>query len=190
MGRHEEHRAEAAPSVRETDRTAFLDRLARRYSQPLTRFFTRRVANKADVPDLVQDVFIGLSRLKDPTQIERPETFLFVAAANALRDRNRRETTRHAGSHDAFDDEIDFGSGFSPERVLEARDALVRIRESLSDLPVRTRDTFVLRAFEELTMVEVARALGVSVRAAEKHYAKALIHVAAAVEGSRHPNCD
>ncbi|AQR63599.1 RNA polymerase subunit sigma-24 [Brevundimonas sp. LM2] len=168
-------------------RDAFLDGLARRYSQPLARFFARRVANKADVPDLVQDVFIGLSRMKDPTQIERPETFLFVAAANALRDRNRREITRRAGAHDEFDDQFNFGSGFSPERVLEARDALVRIRESLSDLPVRTRDAFVLRAFEELTMAEVASALGVSVRAAEKHYARALVHVAAALEGPSHP---
>lgn len=177
-------------AAREKNRAAFLETLARRYSLPLTKFFNRRVSNKADVPDLVQDVFVGLSRMKDPSKIDRPETFLFVAAANALRDRSRREMTRHALEHDEFDDSVDFGSGFSPERVLEAKDTLARIRASLSDLPARTRDAFVLRTFEELTMAEVAAALGVSVRAAEKHYARALVHVAASLEGPGHPNRD
>lgn len=169
-------------------RDIMLDGLARRYGRALSQYFQRRTANRADVPDLVQEVFVGLSRMKDPASIEKPETFLFVIAANVLRDRRRRALTHHAQAHHSYNDEHDLGSDFSPQRVLEARDEIAVIHASLADLPIRTRDAFVLRAFEELAMREVAAALGVSTRSAEKHYAKALVHITAALEGPRHPH--
>lgn len=169
-------------------RDQLLDGLARRYDRALTQYFQRRTPNRADVPDLVQEVFVGLSRMKDPASIEKPETFLFVIAANVLRDRRRRAMTHKASAHHSFDEDHDPGSDLSPERVLEARDEIAVIHASLAGLPTRTRDAFVLRAFEELAMREVAAALGVSTRAAEKHYAKALVHITAALEGPRHPH--
>jgi len=45
-------------------------------------------------------------------------------------------------------------------------------------LPERTRDVFVLRMLEGCRMTEVARAMGISTRAAEKHQARALAYVA------------
>jgi len=58
-------------------------------------------------------------------------------------------------------------------------------RVALAELPERRRDVFVLRVLEGMKMVDVARALSISTRAAEKHQAKALAHVAAALEGWR-----
>lgn len=176
-----------ANSLVEIERLALLDRLVRLYTRPLSRFFQRRVSNTSDVPDLVQDVFLGLSRLPDPGRIEKPETFLFVAAANVLRDRHRRDATRQAGRHDEFDDAENLDSGFSPERVLQGRQEIARVQAALLALPTRTRDAFVLRVFEELSMRDVAAALGVSVRAAEKHCAKALSCVQRVMEDPRHP---
>lgn len=171
----------------DVERLALLDRLARLYTRPLSQFFRRRLSNPSDIPDLVQDVFLGLSRMPDPARIDRPETFLFVAAANVLRDRNRRDATHQANRHDEYDDAVDRDSGFSPERVLQGRQEIARVRAALMVLPTRTRDAFVLRVFEELSMGDVAAALGVSVRAAEKHCAKALAHVQSVMEDPRHP---
>jgi RNA polymerase sigma-70 factor (ECF subfamily) len=39
--------------------------------QALHRFFERRVNVKADVPDLVQDVYLRLSRMADPAGSSR-----------------------------------------------------------------------------------------------------------------------
>ena len=75
-------------------RNKVLSRLARTYDRALGRFFERRVPSKADVPDLVQEVFLRLSRMDDPAAIEKPEHFLFVTAANVLKDRARREAVR------------------------------------------------------------------------------------------------
>lgn len=163
-----------------------IDRLARRYSAALSRYFERRVAHPADVPDLMQDVFLRLSRLENSGGIERPESYLFATAASALKDRARRDAARMRQAHESFDDSAHGGSDFSPARVLEGRQGVERLQQALTELPERTRDAFVLRVFEEQKMAEVARCLGISVRAAEKHCAKALAHVARALEDWRH----
>ncbi len=159
-------------------RSATLDRLARHYGSALGRFFERRVDRKADVPDLVQEVFLRLSRLGDLSEIQKPEHYLFRTAASALKDRARRNIVRHATAHQVFDESAHSGSDFSPHRVLVGREAVAQLCEALRKLPVRTRDVFVLRAFEEQKMADVARSLGISTRAAEKHYAKALVYAA------------
>ena len=169
-----------------TSRDFILSRLAKTYGQALGRFFERRVSVKADVPDLVQDVFLRLSRMPDPAAIEKPEHFLFVTAANVLKDRARREGVRGAGLHDEILDDTLPGSDIPPDRVLESREAAARLQAVLRELPQRTRDVFVLRVLEGLKMADVARALAISTRAAEKHQAKALARVTAALEDWRH----
>lgn len=44
------------------------------YGPPLTRFFQRRILEHADVDDLVQEVFLRLSRRGDLTDITRVRT--------------------------------------------------------------------------------------------------------------------
>lgn len=169
----------------QSERGALLDQLARRYAGPLARFFERRVALRDDVPDLVQDVFLKLSRMPDPSVIDQPDRFLFVTAANALRDRARREAARSGALHESWDDEAHPGSDFSAQRVLEGRQAVLRLRDALLELPERTRDIFVLRVLEGLKIGDIARLIGISTRATEKHVARAMAHVTAALEAWR-----
>ena len=166
-------------------RDAALTRMALTYRDALGRFFARRVREPADVPDLVQEVFLRLSRLPDPAAVEKPEHFLFVTAANVLKDRARRATVRGQGLHDSIADHQIESSEISADRVLASRAMATRLRAVLAELPERRRDVFVLRVLEGMKMADVARALSISTRAAEKHQAKALAHVAAALEGWR-----
>lgn len=162
-----------------------LETLARRYAAPLRRYFERRVRHQDDVPDLVQDVLMRLARLRDLSSVDQPEHYVFRTASSALRDHARRDQARHRSDHVEFDADAHGDSDFSPERVLEGRQALKSIYEALRALPERTRDIFVLRAFEEQKTADVARALGLSTRAVEQHYAKALAFLAAAVRKYR-----
>ncbi len=93
---------------------------------------------------------------------------------------------RGAGLHDDILDEALPGSEIPPDRVLESREAAARLQAVLHELPQRTRDVFVLRVLEGLKMADVARALSISTRAAEKHQAKALARVTVALEDWRH----
>lgn len=158
------------------ERRLLLDDLARRYRQSLVRFFERRAA-RDDVPDLVQDVFLRLARLGDVSGIQKPEQYLFTTAASALRDHARRRATRCAGLHDSYVDEVHGRTAVLPPAV-EARDVMASLEVALRTLPVRTRDVFVLRVMDGQRMADISRMLGISVRAAEKHQARALAHVA------------
>lgn len=169
----------------DSHRNALIEALARSYGPALARFFERRVERKSDVPDLVQDVFLRLSRLGGISGIEKPESYIFRTALSALKDRARRGNVRHADRHEPFDELAHGGSDFSPARVLEGREAVAHLERALRSLPERTRDVFVLRMFEEQKVADIARVLGISTRATEKHYAKALAHVALALEAWR-----
>ncbi|WP_255587118.1 RNA polymerase sigma factor [Hephaestia mangrovi] len=167
-------------------RDAALTRMATSYRDALGRYFARRVREPADVPDLVQEVFLRLSRMPNPAAVEKPEHFLFVTAANVLRDRARRAAVRSAGLHDPLPEEDLLASSEIPaDRVLAGRQAAMRLRAVLSEMPERQRDVFVLRVLEGMKMADVARALSISTRAAEKQQAKALAHVTAALEDWR-----
>lgn len=167
----------ASEGAVEADRDEVLVRLVSRYSAPLSSFFARRVSSPAEVPDLVQDVFLRLSRMSDPQAIERPDSFLFTTASNLLRDRSRRASARPEEAVARLDCLEKDETAFPPDRVLDGRRAARRLAEALAALPERTRDVFVLRTLEGMKMAEVADAMGISTRAAEKHQARALAHV-------------
>ncbi|EZP50000.1 ECF subfamily RNA polymerase sigma-24 factor [Sphingomonas sp. RIT328] len=172
----------------ETDgdhRLSALRDLVASYSRPLTRYFQRRVVQSHDVPDLVQEVFLRLSRMAEPGGIREPDSFIFVTAANVLRDRARRSRTRVDSDTMPLDDLDLEGSDIWPDRVLEGKQTAECIRQALGELPERTRDVFVLRMLEGWRMADVARSLGISTRAAEKHQARALAHVADRLDAMR-----
>lgn len=147
------------------------------YSKPLSAYFRRRIATPEDVPDLVQEVFLRLSRMDEPDTIRRRDSFIFVTAGNVLRDRARHRKAR-AGEMVPIEQFSIESSDFAPDRVLESKQVAGLIRMALLELPERTRDVFVLRTLEGQKMADVARALGISTRAAEKHQARALAQVA------------
>ena len=160
-------------------RDAALADYAHRFSGPLRRFFARRVANEADVGDLMQDVFERLSRLDDPDTVRQPDSYVFVTAANVLKDHARRAKVRGDRLRDPLDDRADAiaGSEIPPDRVLESALLAAQLRAALAELPERTRDVIVLRLFEGWKMAEIAAAMGISTRAAEKHQARGLAHL-------------
>lgn len=161
--------------------TRWLDALARRYSGALFSFFDRRVEQKADVPDLVQDVFFRLARSRSAQEIEQVERYLFKTAANTLKDHRRHCQARQSYNHDSFVPDLHGGVDFSSAEIVEAREAMAKLQETLGQLPERTRTVFVLRALEQQKTALVAEALGISSRAVEKHYAKALARVSHAL---------
>lgn len=155
-----------------------LGALVDRYSRPLNRYFSRRVDTVHDVPDLVQEVFLRLSKLEEADSIQHHESFIFVVASNVLKDQYRRRQARIPALPEPLEEIQAESSDFAPDRVLESKQVAMLVRQALEELPERTRDIFVLRMLEGMKMAEVALAMKISTRAAEKHQARALAHVA------------
>lgn len=163
-------------------RPTVIDQLAQRYYNPLLSFFRKRTHNAPEVRDLVQQVFLRLAQYPGLERMQNPDGYIFQTAANTLRDHYRYQAVRERHFRHASDPDANPDSDFSPERVLQGRQALVRVADAMRQLPQRTRDILVLRCFEGLKHVEIAHLQGISTRAVEKHLAKALAHLSQVLE--------
>jgi RNA polymerase sigma factor (sigma-70 family) len=163
-------------------RRSRLDEIVRRYYAPLRTFFGRRTRDAAEAQDLVQQVFLSLAEHPQLEVIDNSDAYVFQTAANALRDHCRRSRVRSRFVDTQLGGNSDGRSDLSPERILQGQEAIEQVVAALRELPERTRDIFMLRCFEGLKHAEIARLQGISVRAAEKHFAKALAHVSGVVE--------
>jgi len=170
------------PSAEANARLSRLDELVRRYYAPLASFFRRRTKHSADVDDLVQQVFLRLSQHPQVDAIRNPDAYIFQTAANALTDHARRNGARRRIFDDTRAESVEWSSEVSPERVLQGSQSVAQLVAALRTLPERTRDVFMLRCFEGLKHAEIARLQGISVRACESHFAKALARVSQFLE--------
>jgi len=152
-----------------------LDLLVRRYQSALLRYFSKRISNRADAEDLVQEVFIRIARQGNTTNIDHVEAYLFQTASNLLRDRARREATHHASQHISFEDSGYEGESPSEERVYEGREAIEQFLEVVAGMPPRRRMVFLMHRFMGLSYGAIALRLGISASVVEKHMSRALL---------------
>lgn len=139
----------------------------------LTRYFQRRLPNTHEVDDLVQEVFLRIVRRGNSQDLDRFEGYVFETAASVIKDRFRRRRTRMSASHVTFEPDLHGQVDVSPEQTVLAREALRSTTRAIMALPERTRTIFILRRLEGLSHPEIARRLGVSLSAVEKHMQRA-----------------
>ena len=146
----------------------------------LRNFIRRRVANDADVEDILQDVFSELVeayRLMQP--IEQVGAWLFRVARNRIVDGFRRRKTE-AIREPAQDDDETLGLDEllpSPEAGPEAaylRGVLLEeLEAALDELSAEQRQVFMAHEIEGKSFKQLAAETGVSVNTllSRKHYA-------------------
>ena len=148
--------------------------LTRRLRGPLFHFFLRRSGSPADAEEMVQDLFVRLLRRADLLSLENVDGYVFEAAANMARDRGRYEQARGQGRHVGIDDLVAQSEAPGAEQIVAGKQRLKRMLAALDALPPRARQVVILRRFENLTYLQIARRLGISVSAVEKHMARAM----------------
>ena len=169
-----------APKGPATDAPRF-DSLVARYRRPLLSFFRRRSLGVEDAEDLTQEVFMRLSRRFSHLRWDNPDGLIFTVASNTLVDHERHQRARASGRHVEVDPALPTNEP-SAEAALAGRQRLHRLVAALDDLHPNARSVFVLCRFENLTQAEVAKRLGLSVSAVEKHMMSALSRLREAIE--------
>lgn len=160
----------------EAARQSRLEEMVTHYRAPLLRFFQRRVGPGEDADDLVQDVFSRLAA-QDLAAIANVQGYVFQIAANVLRDKARRASVRSIMTRAPDDFDVEDEAGFSPERILQSREALQIMVAALYELPEQVRMVFSHYHFDGVAQVEIARRMSLSLSTVEKHMAKANSHL-------------
>jgi RNA polymerase sigma-70 factor (ECF subfamily) len=157
------------------NRHTFVSEIASRYGQRLRRFFTQRLRNRADAPDLAQEVFLRLMRVEHYETIRSPEAYLFTVASHVL----HQHTLRQASTPQSLDvsevfASLQLTSGDDPLSRAVAQQTLDEIDRTLARLPPKVHATLLLHRFAGLSIEEIAQQFGVSRPAAKKYLARAL----------------
>lgn len=147
----------------------------------LVKYFQRKCRSVSEAEDLAQDVIVRSLAHAGWTSADHARGYVFRAAVNRWRDRERRRVTH--GTVLQWNDQAAFSrdEGFLPERVLGIEQELQHVVAALSKLNERSRDVFILARLERMRRAEIAAIFGISVSAVEKHLAKALAHIARSV---------
>jgi RNA polymerase sigma-70 factor (ECF subfamily) len=146
-------------------------RLFERYGRHVERVVARVLGPDPDIPDLVQDVFIGaiasLPRLDDARSLKSWLTRIAVFKTRTLIRRRRRWS---------FVKTLPFAK--LPEREApstppEATEALARTYEILAKLPADDRVVFALRYIDGMELSEITDACDVSLSTVRRRIARA-----------------
>jgi RNA polymerase sigma factor (sigma-70 family) len=174
-----------AQSVTAEDRQAFLTAIVRDHGPGLRQYLAARLRNAAaDVPDLVQEVYLRLLRMPRHEVIRSPQAYVFTIAHNVLYEHGLRRSNRPetVGLTDMLS-EMPSPHAEDPAAQADSRQRLEQLDRSLQELSPRAYATFVLHRRYGFSLDEIAQHFGVSRPMVKKYLAKAVVHCRERFEG-------
>ena len=159
------------------DRQELVTRLALTQGQRLRRFLAGRVANRADIPDIMQEVYLRLLRVSNYETIRAPEAYLFTVAQHVALQHSLSERRRSVqGDLGEMLAELEGVPDADPVMQLRALQCVEILDRALDDLSPKARATFLLHRREGLTVDEISAKLHISRPMTKKYLVKALVH--------------
>jgi RNA polymerase sigma factor (sigma-70 family) len=154
---------------------AFVTHIATQHGRKLRRYLAARLRNAADVPDLVQEVFLRLMRIERHESIRNPEAYVMTIAAHVLHQHMLRNAAAPE-SMNTLDVLVDLQVAIEsdPEAQIDAQRRLQDLDRALERLAPNLHATFVLHRRDGMTLDEIATILGVSRPMVKKYLAKAV----------------
>jgi RNA polymerase sigma-70 factor (family 1) len=120
--------------------------------------------------DLAQDVFLQIWEKRGEINNDTIRPYLFTIARNSFLKNIRRQKY-----------DLKFRSTYfekleneTPEYLLELKEFDAKLQKAVSDLPEKSRVVFLMNRLDGMTYREIAKNLGVGIKAVEKQMSRAL----------------
>lgn len=139
--------------------TGWLERSYREHAATVFRTAYRITGNASDAEDVLQTVFLRLSRrLERPPDLSRGAgAYLRRAATNAALDLVTSARARTTTALEAVPDHLTQDAAPRPDAVHAGRELARRLRAALGRLNRRSAEMFALRYFDDLDNAAIAR---------------------------------
>jgi RNA polymerase sigma factor (sigma-70 family) len=152
--------------------------LAASHGDQLRRFLVARVRNIADVPDIVQEVFLRMLRIPNIESIRSPEAYLFTVAQHVVQQHTLRQTATPLSVE--LTEVLDIPSAaldVDPVLATDAVECVEQLQGAMEELTPNVRATFLLHRRDGLSLEDIASRLGISRPMVKKNLMKALLHL-------------
>lgn len=158
--------------IRDGD-TSGAGELFERYAPALLRFADRLLSDRGTAEEVTQEVFVKvISRAHQFDGRAEVSSWLFAIAANACRDRRRRDRRATIVPLEAVPEPAQKAEGI--EKVLGDRERREAVRRALAELSEEQREALVLARYHGLPYAEIAEVLGISVGAVKTRIFRAV----------------
>jgi RNA polymerase sigma-70 factor, ECF subfamily len=174
------------PGEGRTDDRTLLERIRRgdtdgaaelfeRYAPSLLRFADRLLSDRPLAEEVTQEVFVKvISKAHQYDGRAEVASWLFAIAANACRDRRRRDRRAIVVPLEAVPEQPDGQRRDGIEGRMLERERRDAVRQALALLSVEQREALVLARYHGLPYIEIARVLGISVGAVKTRIFRAV----------------
>lgn len=164
----------------------FVAGLAKSHGRKLRQYLAVRIRNAAaDVPDLMQEVYLRLLRLDNHEAIRNPQAYLYTVASHVLRQHGLRQVATGAVPDGADETEELALLDNDPASEIEADERYDRIGARLKQASPRAYATLVLHRWHGVPLEAISKRYGVSYSMTKKYLATALNYIESQLEEER-----
>jgi len=156
------------------DAQAFVAGLARTHGEELRRFLNPRVRNVADVPDVIQEVFLRMLRIPEREAIRSPESLSLHGrlARGPSSTRCANHARRPYVEVSELVTHLRAAADTDPAMQANAEQCLEGFIRALERLSPKVRATFVLHRQYGLTLTQISGELGISFAMAKSTWSR------------------
>ena len=156
---------------------AFVTAMERKYGAGLRRFLAIRLRRtSSDVPDIYQEIFVRLLRIRDHDTIRNPQAYLYTIASHVL---HQYGLQRSLGSEtmDPLElvSELPLSTAPDPADEAEVQQQIANLGRALETFSPRAYAALVMYRCEGMTLAEIGERLGVSGPMARKYLMRAIV---------------
>lgn len=147
------------------------------HGDQLRRFLVARVRNVADVPDIIQEVYLRMLRVPNIESIRSPEAYLFTVAQHVVQQHTLRQSATPPSVE--LTQMLDIQSAtpdLDPVLATDAAQCIEQLQGAMEELSPKVRATFLLHRRDGLSLEDIGARLGLSRSMVKKNLAKALLH--------------
>ncbi|GGB00826.1 RNA polymerase sigma-70 factor [Mucilaginibacter rubeus] len=140
----------------------------------LIKFCVLYVHQREIAEEIVSDVFVKcwLNR-KNLTEIQNPETYLFVAVKNQSLNHIKKYSTIHVVQIEETNT-VEFVNTYNPQKEIENKELIFRMDQAIAGLPQQCRIVFRLIKEDGMKYKEVAEILNISPRTVQTQLFRAI----------------